>query len=169
VYNNQIQTPHELFNYCSSNIHNITFFCDQEEQILNYKKELAELFNITDAIPGTQTYHCLKPLDSRTIIIAVTFLSTAFTTHQNNKNVKLNSTDTLVSQMILISSYITSEYDGHWWLGIVQERQDHMFYVKLMQPHGSNSNFFCSQREDCCWIEDNSVQLGIHAQSAKTG
>jgi hypothetical protein len=26
VYNNQIQTPHELFNYCSSNIHNIAFF-----------------------------------------------------------------------------------------------------------------------------------------------
>jgi hypothetical protein len=27
VYSNQIQLPHELFTYCSSNIHNITFFC----------------------------------------------------------------------------------------------------------------------------------------------
>jgi hypothetical protein len=26
VYTNQIQTPHDLFNCCSSNIHNITFF-----------------------------------------------------------------------------------------------------------------------------------------------
>jgi hypothetical protein len=42
VYNNQIQTAHELFNYCSSNIHNITFFHVKEEQILNCKKELAE-------------------------------------------------------------------------------------------------------------------------------
>jgi hypothetical protein len=42
VYNNKIQTPHELFNYCNSNIHNITFFYVQEEQILNKKKELAE-------------------------------------------------------------------------------------------------------------------------------
>jgi hypothetical protein len=42
VYNNQIQTYHELFNYCSSNIHNITFFYVQEEQILNYKKEVAD-------------------------------------------------------------------------------------------------------------------------------
>jgi hypothetical protein len=42
MYNNQIQTPHKLFNYCSSNIHKITFFYVQEEQILNYKKDLAE-------------------------------------------------------------------------------------------------------------------------------
>jgi hypothetical protein len=42
VYSNQIQTPRELFNYCSSSIYNITLFYDQEEQILNYKKELAE-------------------------------------------------------------------------------------------------------------------------------
>jgi hypothetical protein len=41
-HNNQIQTPHELFNYCSSNIHSIIFFYVQEERILNYKKELAE-------------------------------------------------------------------------------------------------------------------------------
>jgi hypothetical protein len=40
-YNNQIQKPHELFNYCSSNIHNIKLFYVQEEKILK-KKELAE-------------------------------------------------------------------------------------------------------------------------------
>jgi hypothetical protein len=40
--NNQIQTPHELFNYCKSNTHNIKFSCDQEEQILKYKHKLAE-------------------------------------------------------------------------------------------------------------------------------
>jgi hypothetical protein len=85
VYINQIQTPHELFNYCSSNIHNITFFYVQEEQILNCKKEHAELFDITVAIPGTQTYHCFKPLNSRAITTAVTFLSTSFTTHQITK------------------------------------------------------------------------------------
>jgi hypothetical protein len=42
VYNNQIQTPPELFNYCSSNIHNITFFYVQEEKILYKMKELVE-------------------------------------------------------------------------------------------------------------------------------
>jgi hypothetical protein len=117
VYNNQIQTPHKLFNYCS-NIHNITFFYVQEEQILNYKKELAEWFVIAVAIAGTGTY-CFKPLNSKAIKTAVTFLSTSFTTHQTNK---LNSTDILVFQMIMISSYIACEYDGYWWLGIVQNK-----------------------------------------------
>jgi hypothetical protein len=42
VYKNQIKTPHEVFNYCSSNIDNITFFYVQEEHIHNYKKELAD-------------------------------------------------------------------------------------------------------------------------------
>jgi hypothetical protein len=42
VYNNQIQTPHELFSYWCSNMHNMTFFSIQEEKILNYKMELAD-------------------------------------------------------------------------------------------------------------------------------
>jgi hypothetical protein len=42
VYSNQIQTHPELFNYCGSNIQNITFFYVQEEQILNKNKELAD-------------------------------------------------------------------------------------------------------------------------------
>jgi hypothetical protein len=53
VYNNQIQTPHELFNYCSSDIHNITLFYVQEEQILNCKKELADKFDMALSITGT--------------------------------------------------------------------------------------------------------------------
>jgi hypothetical protein len=57
VYSNQTQTPHELFNYCSSNIHNITFFYVQEEQILNYKKEIADRLAMAVATPGTQAYH----------------------------------------------------------------------------------------------------------------
>jgi hypothetical protein len=55
------------------------------------------------------------------------------------------------------------------WLSIGRERQERMFYVKFMQPYGPNSNFFWPQREDCCWIKDNSVQLVIHAPSAKSG
>jgi hypothetical protein len=77
VYNNQIQMPPELLNYCSSNIYNIKLFYIQE-QILNKNKELA----------------------------AVTFLSTSFTTYKITKNFKSNGTDILVPQMILILSNI---------------------------------------------------------------
>jgi hypothetical protein len=42
LYNNKIQTPHELIKYCYRNIHNITFFFVQEEQILNYKKKFED-------------------------------------------------------------------------------------------------------------------------------
>jgi hypothetical protein len=66
-------------------------------------------------------------LNSREITTTVTFLSTPFTTYQITKNLKSNSTDILVSQMIVIATYIASECDGHWWQGIIQERQDCMF------------------------------------------
>jgi hypothetical protein len=52
VYNNQIQTLHDLFDYSNSNIHNTTFFY-VPEQILNYKKELADRSDMAVAIPGT--------------------------------------------------------------------------------------------------------------------
>jgi hypothetical protein len=38
--NNEVQILYDLFNYCRSNIHNLTVFYVQEEQVLNYKKEL---------------------------------------------------------------------------------------------------------------------------------
>jgi hypothetical protein len=56
---------------------------------------------------------------------------------------------------------MSCEYDGHWWFGNVQERQDHIFYIKFMQPHGPNSNFFWLQRDDCCWTKDNNILLVI--------
>jgi hypothetical protein len=80
------QTLHELFNYCSSNVHSITLFYVQEEQILNYKKEVAERFDIAVAILGTQIYHCFNPLNSRAITTSVTFLSTFHSTPYNKKS-----------------------------------------------------------------------------------
>jgi hypothetical protein len=52
VYNNQIESPHDLFSYCGSNIH-ITFFHAQQEKILNKKKELSERFDIAVSVPVT--------------------------------------------------------------------------------------------------------------------
>jgi hypothetical protein len=72
--------PHELFKYCSS----ITFFNVQEEQILNYQKERAHLFNIA----AVKVYYCFKPLNSSATITAVTSLSTTFTAHNNTSQVK---------------------------------------------------------------------------------
>jgi hypothetical protein len=40
VYNNQIQTPHELFNYCSRNICNMTLFYVQENKFLTIRRNL---------------------------------------------------------------------------------------------------------------------------------
>jgi hypothetical protein len=131
-------------------------------------KEFAQWFDITVAISGTRAYHCFKPLNSRAITTADTSLSTSFRTHQI-KNLKSNSTDILVSEMIMISSYVACEYDGHWWLGIVQESWDHMFYIKFIQSHGPHSNLFWSQRDDYCWIEDCNVLLVIHTPSTETG
>jgi hypothetical protein len=64
---------------------------------------------ITVAIPGTSAYHSFMPLNYRTITAAVASVNT----HMSN------STDILVSQMIMISSYIICECDGHWWVWVL--------------------------------------------------
>jgi hypothetical protein len=40
VYNNKIKTLHELFNYCSSNKHNIKFFVYEKKKYLTIKGNL---------------------------------------------------------------------------------------------------------------------------------
>jgi hypothetical protein len=44
-----------------------------------------------------------------------------------------------------------------------------MFYVTFVQLHGPNSNFFCPQSDDCCWIEDENVLFVIPSPSTETG
>jgi hypothetical protein len=86
---NQIQTLHELFSYCSSNIH-ITFFYVPEEQILNYKKKLADQFDMAVAIPGTQAYHCFQAIVLQVSHYSCyTSSSTCFTTYQITKNTQV--------------------------------------------------------------------------------
>jgi hypothetical protein len=43
------------------------------------------------------------------------------------------------------------------------------FYIKFVQPHGPHSNFFWSERDGRCWIEDDNVLLVIELLSTETG
>jgi hypothetical protein len=113
VYSNKIQTPCELFNYSSNNVHYI-LVCPRRTNLLNYMKKPADQFDTAVAISGTQVYHCFKPLNSRTITTTVTSLYTSITTHQVTKNLKSNSTDRLVSHLIMTSKYDACRYYGHW-------------------------------------------------------
>jgi hypothetical protein len=51
------------------------------------------------------------------ITTPVTSLSLSFTTPNKKSQVKQNI---LVTLMVMISSHIACQYDGHWCLGIVQ-------------------------------------------------
>jgi hypothetical protein len=84
-------------------------------------------------------------------------------TPKKQKNLKSNSTDILVSQMIMISSYVACE----WWTLVVTywSRKRRPQNAKLTWSHGPNSNFFWPLRNDCCWIEDNNVLLVIDTPS----
>jgi hypothetical protein len=127
---------------CNSNVHNITFFYVQEKQILIYK-ELADRFAMAVAIPGTRAYHCFRALNSRSVTTAGASLLTSFTTYQITTNTRVKQhRHTAFSNDYAIFIYCL----WLWWSLVVgycsKKRQDHMFYVKFMQPHRPNSNFF---------------------------
>jgi hypothetical protein len=145
-----------------------TLLCPRRSNF-NYIWESAEWSDITVAISGNKDYRCFKPMN-HSPLFSVTSLSTYFNT-PDNKKLKSNSTDILVSGtgMIIISSYPFCEYDGHCWLGVGQERQDHMFYIKFIQLYVPHSNFFWPQRNDCCLIRNNNVLLVIHIPSTEAG
>lgn len=90
---------------------------------------LADHFDQTLAICGTQFYHCFPPLNKYILN----------TLYKNN----VTAAD---KQIIMVSSYVTHIYDIYWYIGIVQHKQDTESYIRFTKPHGPSYSFSWSQK-----------------------
>jgi hypothetical protein len=130
VFHNQIHTPHELFNYCSGNIHNIAFFHVQEEQILSSRRNLQN-----DLISQIQ-YQALQLITVSSHwtpgqLLQLLLFCHIFHNTPSKRSLKLNSKDILVFQMIHVHMYCL----WVWWSLMVwycARRQECMFYDKFI-------------------------------------
>ena len=56
-----------------------------------------------------------------------------------------------------IQDYVVVKYDDHWWIGLVIAVVSISMEAKIMSPHDPRRNFFWPQRDDICWVSNDSI------------
>jgi hypothetical protein len=109
-----------------------------------------------------QQQHCFKQMNSRAITTAVTLLSTFFTTQQITKT-SSQTANWSIDYVFIYCLWV--------WLSLVAGYCSRKTRVHV--PHKIRSlmdqilTSLGLWKKDCCWNEDNHVQLVIHVPSTK--
>ena len=135
-YEDQIMTPHQLYEWALENVPSITFaYCTTEE----YEREKTYLearFLKSKTIPGTRSLHSFVPKSTDTLITKKFSLAT----QSKDEKVTKQGEDLDMEQ---ISGYVTCVHSSFWWLACVLEKDVENAEVKLtlLQPHGPSRSF----------------------------
>ena len=136
----QILTPHQLYEFSSTEIRNINFAFATSEQYTCRNEEciLTERFQSASTISGTQKLHSFCPV-SQNIMEVRAF---SFSPHFREEQVCLHASSKTIP-LAAIKGYVTVTYDNHWWLACVMETlpasQD--VVVSFLHPHGPSPSF----------------------------
>jgi hypothetical protein len=139
-YNDQMMTPHQLYEWAQSSIHNLNFDfvtenkCEEEEGLLSSRCATAE------TVLGTQQLHVFMPVKKGVLNTKLFFASTKYTE---------NHVISVLKDMIElkdITGFVTCNYGNFWWLGCVLSVSEESNDVKVsfLHPHGPSASYMYS-------------------------
>lgn len=135
-YNDQIMTPHQLFDWASANIPAVHFeYCSSDDYKAEQKK-LEDRFMKARTIPGTRKLHSFIPVSKGKLQVK------AFSASDSSREERVTSTEDDIPPES-ISGFVTCVVDGKWWLACVLHLSPDESQVKLMllHPPGPSSSF----------------------------
>lgn len=157
-YEDQIQTPRQLFEWANQNISNIDFTYVNHEEYIQTEEQLAHQYSKTVAIPGTQKLHAFVPTKCRTKVTVKSFssapTSTIFPVATYAK--RLGFSD--------ISGYVVAVYGGKWYLSYVLAKNEDVNKIKVtfLYPQGPSPSFSYPTRSDILWIPSSNVVCKVN-------
>ena len=107
--------------------------------MLNVRAEPAKRYaDISNAIPGTRSYHQFTPLSRSKIGAKRCSIDSNFAIVHNFDHIYIQE------ENIEISSYAAAAYDDNWWIGIILEKNEVEcdITMKFMHPKGPSEFFF---------------------------
>ena len=65
---NQILHAHSMFEFCRGNIQHIMFFFVAKDEVLEARQRMEKRFEVTKAVPGTQSFDQLEPIIEKKLL-----------------------------------------------------------------------------------------------------
>lgn len=141
-YDQQIMTPHQLYEFAATNIPGIKFkYCTIEEHNEN-EERLATRFDKTKTIKGTHNLHAVIPISDTQMATKL------FSSSTERKLQAPVITDSVTAELEEIESgFVTVMYDNFWWLACILGKNNETNEVKVsfLHPRGPAASFFYPQ------------------------
>lgn len=160
-YDQQIMTPRQLFEWASDNIPAVSFeYCSTED----YKREqayLEERFQRSRTISGTRKLHSFVPILKDRVRTRV------FSSSSISKEERVASCESELP-VEQISGFVTSSYNGHWWVACVLQLYADTSEVRLtfLHPHGSSHSFRYPRVQDILTIPISDILTTVDPRTA---
>ncbi|CAH0558681.1 unnamed protein product [Brassicogethes aeneus] len=146
-YDNQIQTPQDLFEWAVENIPKVDFAFFTQEDYAVSEMFLESRFKQALTIKGTQQFHAFIPNTKSELLVK------QFSDEMQGweRNVA-KPVDTL--KLEDVSGYVTTVYGKNWWLGYVLEKDEEHDEVKItfLHPCGPASSLSYPRHADVLWL-----------------
>ncbi len=149
---NFILNPYQLYSFVVENIPNINVaYCTS----LEWEEELKVLkprFAAARTVPGTQKLHCFCPVSQSKLLVKQTSISEI----SHSENVIAVKTKIKLEH---VNGYVTVQYDGNWWLGVVMstDMNMHCANINFLHPHGPSSSFYFPSPQDQLTVDSSDI------------
>ena len=149
---NQITTPQQCFEE-SKKLMPSTHFISKVDMI-EYRHVLAQRFEYGQTVPGTRSFHVFSPQE-----IGVVSYKWSPDDKEFSGTFHFFKKSTLPEINPSIGDFVAANCDEHWRVGMVLRKDSETddVLIKLMTPHGPNSNFTWPIREYSCWVPKSDI------------
>ena len=147
----------------------VEFFFVPKDDLTKVCTKLKTRYAHGHTVSGTNSYHVFLPKN-------VGILS--FKRIGEDEEIKWTTQFFQAKQTSIIpdiQDYVVVKYDSHWWIGLViaVESISMEAKIKFMSLHSPRKNFFWPQRNDICWVSNESILkvlslLSFTSQSGRT-
>lgn len=136
VYNEQIMTPRQLYDWAKDNIKSIDFIYSTQEEYEQENTFLKTRFEEAKTVKGTQQFHSYRPKNETRVLVK----TYSFSDDVKEEVVSENDVDGDL-ELSDVVGFVTCEYNNEWWLGCVLGIADEEVKISFLEPHGPSPSF----------------------------
>lgn len=153
-YDNQIQTPFQLYEWSVQNIFVANFTYVTQQEYIETERQLESRLNKSLTIEGTQKLHAYIPVPSSNSQMKVK----VFSESSESINVKVTTIHDRLS-ISEVSGYVNIVYENNWWLAYVlaKDQNNEEVKVSFLHPAGPSPSFSFPRSQDILWLPISNV------------
>jgi hypothetical protein len=165
-YDKQILTPRQLFEFGRSEIPTVNFCYATVEQHEHESNLLSKRFESTRTIAVMHKLYSFRPISLNVLEVGEFSASKV----KRIEHVSFSSTvtnDSLV-KFAAIKGFVTTQYDGHWWLACITKKMQESGEVEVtfLHPHGPGKSFKYPTRGDILVMSYQDILTIVHPSTA---